>query len=384
MTRVLVLTEPEDLHALVVRKALAAKGHEAVLWYGPDFPGRQKASIAFEPEEGWRWEVKGRDLLMENPSFDTVWFRRPVHPVMPDSLHPADRVVAGREAAAFVQALWRWPGEEPFWVNPIGSYTRANSKPLQLRAATSAGLAVPPTLFSNDPREVKAFLRRHDNQAIYKSFVPAQWETGEGIDVLFTADVALDDLPDSRTLQLAPGIYQRRVEKAFELRATFFGDQVVCARILSQENQVTAGDWRAGFDNLPLEPWTLPEQVARGCRQVLRALGIVFGCVDLVVTPAGEHVFLEVNEMGQFLWLEGIEPELTMLDPFCELLIQRRVDLNWDPEAVELRFADFRQEAERELREEITPRHVAKPNNQTVDERPGEGGSAASAGSGHR
>lgn len=34
------------------------------------------------------------------------------------------------------------------------------------------------------------------------------------------------------------------------------------------------------------------------------ALDLQFGCIDLVRTPAGEHVFLEVNPSGQWLWLD--------------------------------------------------------------------------------
>ena len=33
-------------------------------------------------------------------------------------------------------------------------------------------------------------------------------------------------------------------------------------------------------------------------------LGLVFGAVDLICTPAGEHVFLEVNPSGEWGMLE--------------------------------------------------------------------------------
>ncbi len=38
--------------------------------------------------------------------------------------------------------------------------------------------------------------------------------------------------------------------------------------------------------------------------EVVADLGLAFGAVDLIVTPAGDHVFLEVNGNGQWLWLE--------------------------------------------------------------------------------
>lgn len=50
-------------------------------------------------------------------------------------------------------------------------------------------------------------------------------------------------------------------------------------------------------------------------------LGLVFGCIDIIVTLNGEYCFLEVNEMGQFLWIERANPEIRILDAFCDFLL---------------------------------------------------------------
>lgn len=57
---------------------------------------------------------------------------------------------------------------------------------------------------------------------------------------------------------------------------------------------------------------------------MMNELGIVFGCFDFIVTDDNQYVFLEVNEMGQFLWIEELLPELKMLDSFCNLLLSTR------------------------------------------------------------
>jgi hypothetical protein len=38
------------------------------------------------------------------------------------------------------------------------------------------------------------------------------------------------------------------------------------------------------------------------------------------VTPDGEVVFLEVNEAGQFVFNESVDPSIPMLDAFCRYL----------------------------------------------------------------
>ena len=70
-------------------------------------------------------------------------------------------------------------------------------------------------------------------------------------------------------------------------------------------------------------------------------LGLAFGCLDFIVTPDGKYVFLEVNQMGQFLWVEVANPDLLVLDAFCHLLVSGTADFPWAPQADALRVADF-------------------------------------------
>ena len=48
----------------------------------------------------------------------------------------------------------------------------------------------------------------------------------------------------------------------------------------------------------------LPVAEVRRCRALVRRLGLRFGAIDMVQTPSGEHVFLEINPNGQWLWIE--------------------------------------------------------------------------------
>lgn len=48
----------------------------------------------------------------------------------------------------------------------------------------------------------------------------------------------------------------------------------------------------------------LPQSVLDKLRQLMDRLHLAFGCIDLIKTPAGEYVFLEVNPSGQWLWLD--------------------------------------------------------------------------------
>jgi glutathione synthase/RimK-type ligase-like ATP-grasp enzyme len=351
MTRILVPTYPTDIHATVVADALATLGHEAVLWQGADFPARQQASVTIASGEDALWEISGPALEIGSSSpFDVVWYRRPVlDPVLPEGMHPGDLHIARRECRAFIRGLWQLIAPNALWINPPGSHDRA-SKLAQLREASAVGLAVPTTLCSNDPNRIREFICRFRKEVIYKAFAPAQWVRDNGVALAATSEVDIDDLPDDDILRLTPGIFQRRIEKSHELRLTYMGAHLVAASLLSQEVPSGRLDWRMAFDALKVAPASVPAHVDRRCRALLERLGLIFGCIDLIVTPEGEYIFLEINEMGQFLWVEELNPEILMLDPFCEFLIQARSDFLWPRSRRPLRFDELLELRGRRLR----------------------------------
>lgn len=381
--RVLIPTHIDDIHATAVALALRRKGHEAVLWHGADMPTIQAGSISLGPDEDEAWEVSGEDLDLLEPKLDVVWYRRPTMPVLPagDLLHPGDARIARRELRGFITGLWQFVAPEAFWVNPIASRLRSNTKPVQLLEAKRAGLVIPPTLCSNDPRRIREFLARWPGETVFKPFHPTQWKKEEGIAMLFTSPVGFDDLPDDEVLRLCPGIFQRAIPKACELRVTMMGHHAITARLLSQSEATSRQDWRAAFGKLPMEPGEIPERVAAGCRDLMRRLGIVFGCIDLIVTPEGEHVFLEVNEMGQFLWIDEMGPETATLDAFCEFLIDRRSDFEYRPGAVQVSFDEVKEEALQWIQED-KKRHQNRPETSFVEDEPATEGAGAHAAGG--
>lgn len=345
MVRILAPTFPEDLHAVEVGLVLRERGHALVPWYGADFPTHQSASVELDAH-GVRWEASGTDLALDGSPFDVVWYRRAIAPVLPDWMHPGDRPMAQRECDDFVAGLWRLVAPDAYWVNPLDARARANLKLVQLAEARAAGLAIPPTLSSNDPVRIRAFLREHAaTGCVYKAFYPAQWEDGDRVAVLLTSEVRADALPADDVLRLTPGIFQPRLAKRHELRVTVMGTRVIAARLHSQAAEATRLDWRARSVDLGVEPDALPPAVERAVLVLMRRLGLVFGCVDLVVTPAGEPVFLEVNPMGQFLFLEHLNPDVRLLGPFCDFLLAAgRGDRT--PECTDVRHADWFERAE--------------------------------------
>ncbi len=329
--RLLILTMQHDFHAVAVAEVLRERGHDVVRLHHADFPTRQ--TIAFEyGARGTQASLRGVALEDCDPRrFDAVWYRRPMPPMMPQGLAREDVEFVRREIAAASFALADLLGRGGFWINPQAAARRAQSKPLQLDIAQRCLLEIPRTLISNEPSEIRAFVESLGANCVFKPLTYGDWHEDGAPHALYTARVTPAQLPADDVLRLCPGIFQQCIDKAFEVRVTFMGASCCAVRIDSQSTRRGTLDWRAAQDREPLRttPIELPESVYWKCRRLMLEFGIVFGCFDFIVDVDGRWVFLEVNEAGQFLFLEEWCPEVPALDMFCRFVESRDPDFRY-------------------------------------------------------
>ena len=158
-------------------------------------------------------------------------------------------------------------------------------------------------------------------KVIYKTFGPAGWKNGDGLKIKYPNTIDKSDLHNERMVRTVPGIYQRRLSKRFEVRATFFGEKDASIRIDSQNNSVSVEDWRASISPVgQVSPIELPDSIRRSCIDMMAQLKIRLACFDFVVEQDGTYNFLELNQQGQFLWVEELAPSMRMLERFVHFL----------------------------------------------------------------
>jgi hypothetical protein len=111
-----------------------------------------------------------------------------------------------------------------------------------------------------------------------------------------------DSLPSDEVLSYAPGIYQEKIVKQFDIRMVIMGNRVYSFAL---HNPKKALDWRqdAGLGNVQVEIIATPPNIENGILEFARKAKICFGSVDFAVDHDGQWWFLEINEQGQFLWL---------------------------------------------------------------------------------
>jgi len=87
-------------------------------------------------------------------------------------------------------------------------------------------------------------------------------------------------------------------------------------------NPKGALDWRqdAGQGLVQVENIETPTEVKNAVVAFARKCGIVFGSLDFAVDEKGQWWFLEINEQGQFLWLDEFNHKPDIMGKFLAFL----------------------------------------------------------------
>jgi hypothetical protein len=318
---ILILTQDGDSTANHVAAKLQQRGANFVRFDTARFPTEAELSLAFTPagEGRYRLRVGGESLDLNRVR--TAWHRYPLPPVPHTQIvDDQARHFAQAECKGFLQEAWdcldcAWlPAPRPVVL-------RAQRKPLQLKIASALGFELPPTLITTSPEDVREFYRQHNGNVISKlsgiafadSLAIPYWRYSE---VVSKRDVAY-----AGSVRFCPVIFQAYVPKRVELRITVVGQQVFAGAIHSQESNHTRHDWRR-YDahQTQYSIHRLPEELARRCVRLTQQLGLCYGAIDMILTPDGRYVFLEINPSGQYLWIE-LATGLPISDALCDLLI---------------------------------------------------------------
>lgn len=319
---ILIFSGLGDSHALSVNAALDFCKKDKFRLLADVFPEGLQLNVEFDGSQ---------DVPLVNVdgvafgNVETVWLRRRISPKnISSDINAEDKNIALQEADEFWKAMLYGCFGSARWINDVKTKLSANSKIYQINMARLAGLKAPKTLFSNNPNEIRKFVK-NVGRSVFKSFSAVSWVENGNIVAAYTNEVDLNDLADDTILRNSPGIFQERVDPLYEARIICMGNQIIAAKIKASRDGVDAQDWRLGYyGKLQVSPLDLDMNFKERILKFMNIMGLQFGALDFILGKNGEWYFLEVNESGQFLWLESYNPDLKLLRPFCQFLSSDR------------------------------------------------------------
>jgi len=315
----LILSDQFDIHADVVQSKLEACGVD-FFRLNLDKESLQATILTYD---GVNWTICSQFGELKLEHVRQVWLRRAfVEVALEDSqsLDP-DFQIWRAEWNKTLSGMYLDLASVP-WLNPLRETFRAENKYEQMRLARKLGLKLPETLVSNDKNRLKRFAVEHDEVAL--KLMSQELYVGEDGSVkgIFVNKLAPSDFDQFGECSENPVVLQKYIPKQFEVRYTVVGaDHHVC-RIDSQLSQRTEVDWRR-YDiprtpHTPIEP---PTVVRSKVTELMEHLGLEFGALDFIVTNSDEWYFLEINPVGQWLWIEDLTG-LPISDSVANWIIQ--------------------------------------------------------------
>lgn len=296
------MTSKEDLTAdyLIIR--LIEKKIPYFRVNTEDFPLKLEGAVRF-PQ--CNFSVKDDfNRVINSKKISGIWYRRPK--MLPSSKEVSHHFLPyiQEDSWFFINGLLELASSSTAWVSRPGNIRNAENKILQLKIAYKCGLHIPQTFIGNSPQELKKlqallanktliakpirsgrYFFKNKTKLFYTSIFPRKWKADE--------------------IKIWPIIVQEKISKKRDIRVTIFKNKIFSVEVrISAKDEEKSLDWRRSIDTATYEPVTLPLEISKKLLQMLKIMGLSFGAFDLIETPRGEYVFLEVNPNGQWAWIE--------------------------------------------------------------------------------
>jgi glutathione synthase/RimK-type ligase-like ATP-grasp enzyme len=299
---ILCLSHSNDYYTIdIVIKRLRELGKE-VYRFDSDHFSHQLNFDYTSNSEGVSVTIETPDLTFSSKDVEAVWYRKLWGIAAPEELDASFHKIYFQEYATMRNLFFESLKEVP-WMNPMDlDHEISENKLKQLRIAAESGLETPESLFTNDSNKVKDFFHSVCKGNMIAKLHGSLSRSMSGDTPFFpTTKILETDLDNLDTLTYCPMIFQRNIEKAYELRIVYVDGQFFTGKINAGESVKGKTDWRIATDVLvKWEAYELPEEICYGLTRMMHKMGLFFGAIDMIRQKDGEYIFLEVNPQGEW------------------------------------------------------------------------------------
>lgn len=318
---ILLLTHSGDYYTIdKVERAVAERGCRPFRFNTDLFPEKIKLSIHMDRKGvGLLLQENEKETVLDAKDIYSVWMRKIGTPHVDKDMDELLRKGCIRESGAaleaFLDAL-----DSIRWIDRRFTVLKAQDKVYQLRLAQSAGIKTPGTLITNNPEHVRQFYRDKKENIVSKMLTPLTVSMSGHTPFVYTNRIGPEDLDALESLRYSPMVFQECIPSEYELRIAYVDGRLLTGAIHTGSVLEGDVDWRSQKQKkLEWEPFNVHEDFADKVRQFMKTIGLGFGALDVIVTPGGQYVFLEVNPTGEWGMLER-DLDLPISDAIADAL----------------------------------------------------------------
>lgn len=325
--QIVAVTIRNDLHADIVLEKIKNSGGRPFRLNLDEFPQHYQVSVQ-HVANGWRGQICNHITgdILQLDEVGAFWLRKKGNFSYNAQLSKQEIAFANSEMEHLLFGLYN--SCDCYWMSRPSDIRNAIWKPEQLHRAKRFGFATPKSIITSSPAAVREFWADCKQGIVFKtlsdSSLASQSVSQNEVETYGLKTTLITDENDGMldSISTAAGFFQEYIPKALELRVTVIGQTVYAAEIHSQSDPRTLIDYRDFSAEIKYDVAVLPENIERLCIEFVRSYGLEYSALDLIVTPAGQYVFLENNPVGQFYFVEQLVPSLNISDAIASQLIQ--------------------------------------------------------------
>lgn len=236
-------------------------------------------------------------------SIKVVWYRRWYNyhriPIIPTNKFERKLIHELSEEASSVLYYLAFVLADKLWLsNPFAN--RSHSKINALYQANLLGIRTPDTVITNKKSVLKAFYKKHKKAVITKPITdPYPFFDEKENNYKAYVEVLTREFIDTMPEEFFMSQFQERVAGEYEIRSFFLDGKFYSTAITN----VSTVDIKLSVrrnEAVKMIAYQLPRDLELKLTKLMRILNLNSGSIDLIKTSNNEHVFLEVNPVGQF------------------------------------------------------------------------------------
>jgi glutathione synthase/RimK-type ligase-like ATP-grasp enzyme len=309
-SQILIFAPDNDDHAVDLGARLQNKGAELYILDGARFPSCRDERMEVTPDGQLKFLIREDNICFDVLNLSAIWFRRRTPSKSSHSIHPDDKLIVSVQLTnydkwweSFVHSQISVPKSILAINDPIRSAVSDN-KILQQVMAKKFGLRPLPTIVTNSSVELREFLSCH-GPCVRKSLYPFSWIEQGALFCNLTSRI--EHVPDDseESLRLVPEIFQKMINKQREIRFFIVGREIFGVVIKLDTNSEEI-DWRVYHsDTSKCRALGRSEShLEQTAIDLVQSFGLHTASVEFFEDPEGNWYLTDINESGQFLWME--------------------------------------------------------------------------------
>ena len=301
---ILIISDKNDVHTIKVESFLK-KETANYIRFDIDVESLKSTLVNYNEND---WEIQCQNGVFKTSEINAIWNRRTYVELLLDEIDNNEvsfKIWKGewnKTLLGIYSSL-----ESKKWLNFYRDSYYAENKYRQNTIANKIGLKTPSFVCSNEKQFLKESFSK-GNEKVIKFMNQDFYKIDEGIfKGIYVNKINSNDLDKFQDVGENPIILQDYISKSYEVRYTVVGEQHFVCKIDSQLSKIANIDWRRyDLANTPHSIINPPEKIKEKVIEFMAEFNLNYGAIDFIVSKDEEWFFLELNSMGQFLWIEDL------------------------------------------------------------------------------